>query len=83
MKIHEKARLYDELLRDFKNCLQSMEDHHKEIDALEEREDIIKLIEQGLSSKYAGLCGAYKGCNFGLNLKISRFKVILNYYSIK
>jgi hypothetical protein len=75
MKIHEKARAYDELMKDVEEFLAAIESHYEEIEK-------IGATEEGKenSSFYPMKVGILVGSNFGLAMKISRFKGALKWY---
>ena len=77
MKVHEKARLYDELMKDAEEFIQSLEKHHQEVETAEEDPEV-KGRES--SMRNAALVGKYKGMNFGLLLRIKRFEGKMNWY---
>lgn len=78
MKVHEKARLYDELMKDAEEFIQSLEKHHQEVETAERDPDISK--EKESIMRNAALVGKYKGMNFGLLLRIKRFEGKMNWY---
>ena len=77
MKVHEKARLYDLLMKDSEEFVQSLEKYHQEVETAEEDPEV-KGRES--SMKNAALVGKYRGMNFGLLMKINRFKGTINWY---
>jgi hypothetical protein len=80
MKIHEKARLYDELLKDYEDLIKQIENHHDSIDIIENEEDMVRLKESSHSNYYSMLSGKLKGSNFGLSIIIGKAKGTLNWY---
>lgn len=80
MKIHIKARLYDELLKDHEEFLAEMETFKKDLDELPNREDIVGLKETNINYYYASATGAFSAMAFGLDIKLHRFKGMLNWY---
>ena len=80
MKIHEKAKLYDELLKDHEELLAEMEKFKQDLEDLPTREDIIGLKETNLNYYYATATGAFSAMAFGLDIKLHRFKGMLNWY---
>lgn len=80
MKVHEKAKLYDSLLKDFEELLIELKQHSDSINNIPNRSDILELKESGNSSYYPLLSGTYQGSNFGLEMKISKNESILNWY---
>ena len=80
MKVHEKAKLYDELLKDVEEFISRVEEHHNKIANLRSEFDI----PSSDPHYHAKLSGSYDGANFGLSLKINSMKGTLNWYkSIK
>lgn len=77
MKVHEKARLYDELKKDAEEFIKELEKYHQEIENAGE-DPLLEGLES--SMKNAGLVGKYRGMNFGLLLKINRFQGTLGWY---
>jgi len=77
MKVHEKARLYDELMQDVEEFIESLEKHHQEVESAEEDPDVK---EREPSMRNASLVGKYRGMNFGLLIKINKFKGMINWY---
>jgi len=77
MKVHEKARLYDELMKDSEEFIQALEKYHQEVETAEEDPEV-KGRES--SMRNAALVGKYRGMNFGLLMKINRFKGTINWY---
>jgi hypothetical protein len=80
MKIYEKAKLYDELLKDHTELLAEMEKFKQELENVPNREDIAELKETALNYYYASATGAYSAMAFGLGIKLSRFHGMLNWY---
>jgi predicted nuclease with TOPRIM domain len=81
MKIHEKAKLYDELLKDYTELLNEMEKFKSELENLPNREDLVKEKENNLSSYYAMTTGSFSAMAFGLDIKLHKFKGVLNWYT--
>ena len=79
MKIHEKAKLYDELIKDFESLLVELRKHTDSINEIENREDLVEA-KANNSSYYSLLAGTLKGSNFGLEMKISKAEGTLNWY---
>lgn len=75
MTVHEKARAYAELLNDVEEFLAAVESHYNDVEKVgadqEGKED---------STFYAKKVGTLVGTNFGLAMKISRFKGTLNWF---
>lgn len=84
MKVHEKAKLYDSLIKDFEDLITEIETHSNSIKDIENRPDLLEVKEKSLSTYYPLLAGTYHGSNFGLEMKVQRAKGTLNWYkSIK
>ena len=80
MKIHEKASLYDSLLRDYEELIIELKKHSESIKEIPNRPELIEMKENNPSSYYPLLAGTYQGSNFGLEMKISRIESNLNWY---
>ena len=80
MKVHEKAKLYDSLLRDYEELIIELKQHSESIKEIPNRSDLIEMKESNISSYYPLLAGTYQGSNFGLEMKISRIESDLNWY---
>ena len=80
MKVHEKAKLYDSLLRDYEELIIELKQHSESIKEIPNRSDLIEMKESNISSYYPLLAGTYQGSNFGLEMKISRIETNLNWY---
>jgi hypothetical protein len=79
MKVHDKAKLYDELLKDYEELISKMEEHHKMIEEIPIRPDI-KYKDKSELNYYPTLVGTYSGSNFSLSMKINQAKGTLNWY---
>ena len=80
MKIHEKANLYDSLLKDYEELINELKQHSESIKEIPNRSDIQEFKESGNPSYYPLLAGTYQGSNFGLEMKISKSESNLNWY---
>jgi len=80
MKVHEKAKLYDSLIKDYEELITEMQNHSNSIKEIETREDLKEMKENNVSTYYPLLAGTYQGSNFGLDLKISRAQSNLKWY---
>ena len=80
MKIHEKAKLYDELLKDYADLIKQLEKHHESIESIENEDDMVQLKESSYETYHPILCGKLKGSNFGLSIIIGKAKGTLNWY---
>lgn len=84
MKIHEKAKLYDSLIKDYEELINEMRQHCESIKTIQDREDLKEMKQNNISNYYPLLAGTYQGSNFGLDLKIGRAQSNLKWYkSIK
>ncbi len=82
MKVHEKARLYDELMKDVQQFIVELETYHQSIDTIETTDqELIETKPNHPNSYHSMLAGKLKGSNFGLSMKIARFKGILGWYT--
>lgn len=75
MKLHEKAKAYDELMKDIEEFITELIEHADSIDSISNSEE-----GKDVPTYYARKCGILGGSNFGLQMKISKFKGILNWY---
>ena len=75
MKIHEKARAYDELMKDIDSFITQLEEHSKSIEEI--GADETGKEEMGF---YPSKVGRLVGSNFGLDLKIRKMKGTLDWY---
>jgi hypothetical protein len=82
MKIHEKAKLYDELLKDYKQFLEDMEKFKEELESIPTREDILETKNDKDRNflYYPMLCGTYMAAPFGLSIRLNRHESNLNWY---
>jgi len=75
MKVHEKAKAYDELMKDIEKFIAELTQHADSIDSISNSEE-----GKDSPTYYARKCGILGGSNFGLQMKISTFKGVLNRY---
>ena len=75
MKIHEKARAYDELMHDIEKFIAELEEHSKSIEEI--GADETGKEEMGF---YPMKVGRIVGSNFGLDLKIRKMQGTINWY---
>ena len=80
MKVHEKAKLYDELLKDYEDLLNELTKFNKDLEELPDRADLIAEKEKGQSYYYAVTVGAFRAMPFGLDMKLHRYKGMLDWY---
>ena len=75
MKIHEKARAYDELMQDIEKFIHELEEHSKSIEEIGKDET-----GKGEIGFYPMKVGRLIGSNFGLEIKIRKIQGILDWY---
>lgn len=75
MKIHEKARAYDELMKDIDSFITELEEHSNSIKEIEKDET-----GQGSIGFYPSKVGRLVGSNFGLDMKIRKMQGTLDWY---
>ena len=80
MKVHEKAKLYDSLIKDYEELINEMRQHCESIKTIQDREDLKEMKQNDISIYYPLLAGTYQGSNFGLDLKIGRAQSNLKWY---
>ena len=81
MRIHEKAALYDILLKDYEELIAEMEKVKDELQNIPDRPDLLEIKEtQGYSMYTAGKCGCYAAMSFGIDIKLGRHKGGLKWY---
>jgi hypothetical protein len=83
MKIHEKALLYDELLKDYTALLEELDKFKAELEEIPKREDLLVEKEKSLSNYYAMTTGAFSAMAFGLDIKLHKFRGVLKWYTNK
>ena len=80
MKVHEKAKLYDSLIKDYVELINEMKLHSESIKSIQDREDLKELKQKDISIYYPMLSGTYQGSNFGLDIKIGIAQSNLEWY---
>ena len=75
MKIHEKARAYDELMKDIDSFITELEEHSKSIEEIGKDET-----GKGEIGFYPMKVGRLVGSNFGLEIKIRKMQGTINWY---
>jgi hypothetical protein len=80
MKVHEKAKLYDSLIKDYEELINEMKLHYESIKSIQDREDLVELKQRDISIYYPMLAGTYQGANCGLDIKISIANSTLEWY---
>lgn len=78
MRIHEKASLYDLLIKDYEALLEDVRKHYEEVELIKEYKDPV--ISKDDTLYYPMITGKYSGTNFGLSLKITRGESTLKWY---
>jgi hypothetical protein len=81
MKIHDKARLYDELLKDYTELIKEMEQFKSDLENLPNREDLKEAKENNPSAYYAMATGSYSAMAFSLDIKLHKFQGVLKWYT--
>jgi hypothetical protein len=80
MKVHEKAKMYDEMMKDFQSFISELEIYHQSIENIESDPELIEMKSTNIDNYYPMLTGKLKGSNFGLSMKINKYKGMLNWY---
>ncbi len=80
MKIHEKARLYDELLKDYILLIEDIRHFKTELEEIPNREDIQSLKESNMSHYYASCTGSFSAMPFALDIKMWKHEANLKFY---
>ena len=80
MKVLEKAKLYDSLIKDYEELINEMKLHSESIKSIQDREDLKELKQKDISIYYPMLSGTYQGSNFGLDIKIGIAQSNLEWY---
>lgn len=73
MKIHQKAELYDQLVKDYETLINEMLLYHQSVEE-------IKNSKFDTIQDYPVVVGKYAGSNFGLLIKIKKAEGTLNWY---
>jgi hypothetical protein len=80
MRIHQKAWLHGILLEDIQKILKDLQEHHQQIESIEDREDL-KSYKDDQRSYYARLSGLLQGSNMGLETLIKRLELTLDWHA--
>lgn len=80
MKIHEKAKLYDELLKDYIALMDDIQSFKSDLENLPNREDLTKLREENLGYYYASITGSYSAMHIALDWKMWKHNSNLKFY---
>jgi len=81
MKVHEKAALYDSLKKDVEELLQEMAAFKINLETIPQREDLAKFKEENPGHYYASCVGSFSAMSFVLDMKLSKYKGIMNWYN--
>jgi hypothetical protein len=82
MKIHEKARLYDELMKDVQSFVSELETYRQKIENIETADlELVETKQNRFDNYHSMLAGKLKGSNFGLGIRIDIFKGTLSWYN--
>lgn len=74
----EKSDLYDDLMKDVEEFVNDLEKHYQSIEDIESRPELADQPSQDL--RRSMLLGMLQGSNFGLRLKLDRFKGKLSWF---
>jgi hypothetical protein len=80
MKIHEKAKLYDELLKDYVALIEDVRKFKSELEEIPNREDMQSLKESNLSHYYASCTGSFSAMPMALDMKMWKHESNLKFY---
>jgi hypothetical protein len=81
MKVHEKAALYEAIVKDYQELIAEMEKVRDDLQNIPNRPDLLEIKEsQGYSMYTAGKCGCYAAMGYAIDWKISRAKGVLEWY---
>lgn len=70
MSIHEKAALYDELLKDYEKLHNKMQEFKGELEELPNKPDFLELKSKNSAHYYAMLSGAFQAMPMALSYKL-------------
>ncbi len=80
MKIHQKAKLYDELLKDYISLIEDVRKFKKELEEIPNREDLQSLKESSQSLYYASCVGSFSAMPMSLDMKMWKHENNLKFY---
>jgi hypothetical protein len=80
MTVHEKARAYEALKKDFAKAIESLKKHYEDGLELPNREEYLLEKENSPAFYYAKVCGAMQGFHTGLEWIVKRMSSDLSYY---
>lgn len=78
-QIHQKAWLHRVLMEDIQKILKDLQEHHQQIESIEDREDL-KSYKDDQRAYFARLAGLLQGSNIGLEILIKRLELTLNWH---
>jgi hypothetical protein len=73
MRIHDKAKLYDLIIKDYEKLVNEMNEFKMDLTNLKERKDIVDIREEtsvGSGQYYAACTGAYSAMAFRLDIQL-------------
>jgi hypothetical protein len=80
MRIHEKAKLYDELLKDYIHLIEDIRKFKSELEEIPNREDIKAIKESNLGHYYASCVGSFSAMPMALDFKMWKHEANLKFY---
>jgi len=80
MRIHEKAKLYDELLKDYIALIEDVRKYKSELEEIPNREDLAPIKESNLGHYYAMCTGAFSAMPMALDIKMWKHEANLKFY---
>jgi hypothetical protein len=80
MKIHEKAKLYDELIKDYIELIEDIRKFKTELAEIPTRDDIKPIKESNQAHYYAMCVGAFSAMPMALDMKMWKHEANLKFY---
>jgi hypothetical protein len=80
MTVHEKARAYEALKKDYQESLEWLENHQKEVQEIPNREELVAEREYNIGVYYAKLSGSLQGHSIGIDYIIGKIRSDLKYF---
>jgi hypothetical protein len=80
MRIHEKAKLYDELLKDYIALLEDVKQFKSDLEELPKRPDLIEIKEDRQDLYYAMCTGSFSAMPMALDMKMWKHEANLKWY---
>jgi hypothetical protein len=80
MKIHEKAKLYDELLKDYIALIDEIKQFQSELAEIPNRSDLIGEKEKNTGNYYAMLSGSFQAMPMALDFRMWKHEANLKFY---